>query len=170
MWPAAGVRGVVGGAQRGGIRALVERARVAEVGVGVQQDVVLVGVGDRIQLQDGGLRGQWQFGEPRPQLREVAPGRVQHSDVGCDDGGGGFGVTGVARLRHPGEVGVRIEDEQGESSVQEQLLQHHPPEGVGLSRSALTAPEGVPVELVRGEDDLARRIVAMISHCQLNHD
>ena len=49
------------------------------------------------------------------------------------------------QLPEPGEVGVRIEDDDLQISLQQQLLEHDA-ERVGLAGARLTAEEGVPPE------------------------
>ena len=121
---------------------LLEGQRLAAVRERCQLRVLLA-VADGVEAERRCLRRRVELREPQ---REAVV-RPPHGQRAC---GPRVAVSVVAvgirpQLPEPGEVGVRIEDDDLQVSVQQQLLEHDA-ERVGLARARLAAEEGVPPE------------------------
>ena len=110
------------------------------------QQVVLAPVDERVELEDRGLRLGAEVVEPDPQeSRSGRWCRAEHLHVGLVDALAFVGLGTVDRRTQPDEVAVRVEYDDRQVGVDEQLFEEHA-ERVGLPRSRLPAQEGVPVE------------------------
>ena len=106
--------------------------------------VVLVAVGDGIEAQHRRLGRQLHVDEAGAEAVSSSP-RARSTRMSRCASASAVGPAVGVELAEPHEVGVRVEDHDGQCGVRHDLLEHDA-ERVGLARAALPAPEGVAVE------------------------
>ena len=79
---------------------------------GMQQNVVFVGIGNRIDLEYSRFGRQRQSQEPCSELLTLFVDGVQDPNVGVGDLAGGVRVGPVADVLQAGEICVRVNDEK----------------------------------------------------------
>ncbi len=85
--------------------------------------------------------------------------RTQHADVQLLQRRRRIGVHSIAHVGEPGEVAVRVDDQDGQLSAEEELFEDDA-EGIGLARAALPAPERMSVE-TRGLEQRGSGVVGV---------
>lgn len=116
----------------------------------MESRVVFDAIDQRIQPHHSRLRWQLEICETDSEtFTRLAP-RSEHPDVSLPQLISNFRWRIRAHFGEPYEVAIGIEDDQGQLGLQQHLLEQHA-KHVRLARTALTAPEGVPVQTARNQ-------------------